>query len=161
MLASMALSSLAADDLGQRLVVEQVSTAGRGVGERNARYQNCVRRKGQSRQQVGTGASTAGRAVLAGGAGRESRGPRVLLRPARRRAKSCDGLYVLARQALHTDPMSGRRIVFTNRRARFLRDRRQARGGQIDCTALTPMLEGIEAYRHFKRYRLHPAGQRA
>ena len=33
-----------------------------------------------------------------------------------------------------------------------------ARDGEIDCTALKLMLEGIEAGRQFKRYRLNPAG---
>ena len=97
--------------------------------------------------------------------------------------KSYDGLYALARQGFDTDPLAGHLFVFANRRAtqikvlyfdrsgwclwgkrleagRFVRNWRDTRGGEIDCTALKLMLEGIEAGRQFKRYRLHPAGRR-
>ena len=95
--------------------------------------------------------------------------------------KSYDGLYALARDGLRQDPLSGHLFAFINRRAtqmkvlyfdrsgwclwgkrleagRFIRDWRQTRGGEIDCTALKLMLEGIEAGRQFKRYRLHSTG---
>ena len=95
--------------------------------------------------------------------------------------KSYDGLYALARQGFDTDPLAGHLFVFVNRRAtqikvlyfdrsgwclwgkrleagRFVRNWRDTRGGEIDCTALKLMLEGIEAGRQFKRLRLDSAG---
>ena len=44
---------------------------------------------------------------------------------------------------------------------RFIRDWRHTRSGEIDCTALKLMLEGIEAGRQFKRYRLTAAAEQA
>ena len=107
--------------------------------------------------------------------------PRVPVRATRRSAKSYDGLYALARQGFDTDPLAGHLFVFANRRAtqikvlyfdrsgwclwgkrleagRFVRNWRDTRNGEIDCTALKLMLEGIEAGRQFKRYRLNSSG---
>lgn len=95
--------------------------------------------------------------------------------------KSYDGLYALARQHFDADPLAGHLFVFANRRAtqikvlyfdrsgwclwgkrleagRFVRNWRDTRSAEIDCTALKLMLEGIEAGRQFKRYRLHRQG---
>ena len=95
--------------------------------------------------------------------------------------KSYDGLYALARQGFDTNPLAGHLFVFVNRRAtqvkvlyfdrsgwclwgkrlevgRFVRNWRDTRGGEIDCTALKLMLEGIEVGRQFKRLRLDSAG---
>ena len=95
--------------------------------------------------------------------------------------KSYDGLYALARQGFECDPLAGHLFVFANRRAtqikvlyfdrsgwclwskrleagRFVRNWLGARTGEIDCTALKLMLEGIEVGRQFKRYRLNTAG---
>jgi transposase len=97
--------------------------------------------------------------------------------------KSYDGLYALARQSFDTDPLAGHRFVFANRRAtqikvlyfdhsgwslwgkrleagRFVRNWRDTRAAEIDCTALKLMLEGIELGRQFKRYRLKNSAQR-
>ena len=43
---------------------------------------------------------------------------------------------------------------------RFVRNWLDTRNGEIDCTALKLMLEGIEVGRQFKRYRLNSTGQR-
>ena len=95
--------------------------------------------------------------------------------------KSYDGLYALARQSFDADPLAGHLFVFANRRAtqikvlyfdrsgwclwgkrleagRFVRNWRDTRNGEIDCTALKLMLEGIDAGRQFKRYRLNSTG---
>ncbi len=96
--------------------------------------------------------------------------------------KSYDGLYALARQSFDADPLSGHLFVFANRRAtqikvlyfdrsgwclwgkrleagRFVRNWRDTHNGEIDCTALKLMLEGIEAGRQFKRFRANSVGQ--
>ena len=90
---------------------------------------------------------------------------------------SYDGLYALARHGLHQDPLSGNLFVFINRRAtqmkilyfdrsgwalwakrleagKFVRSWPDTRSGEIDCTALKLMLEGIEVKRQYKRYSL-------
>jgi transposase len=91
--------------------------------------------------------------------------------------KSFDGLYALARQGFDADPLAGHLFVFANRRGtqmkilyfdrsgwalwakrleagKFVRSWRDTRGGEIDCTALKLMLEGIEVKRQYKRYSL-------
>lgn len=91
--------------------------------------------------------------------------------------KSYDGLYALARQGFDADPLAGHLFVFANRRGtqmkilyfdrsgwalwakrleagKFVRSWRDTRGGEIDCTALKLMLEGIEVKRQYKRYSL-------
>jgi len=98
--------------------------------------------------------------------------------------KSYDGLYALARQHFDADPLGGHLFVFANRRAtqikvlyfdrsgwclwgkrleagRFVRNWGDTRSGEIDCTRLKLMLEGIEAGRQFKRYRLQREGAEA
>lgn len=93
--------------------------------------------------------------------------------------KSYDGLYALARQGFDVDPLGGHMFVFANRRAtqvkvlyfdrsgwclwckrletgRFVRNGCATRAGEIDCTALKLMLEGIEVKRQHKRYRHDP-----
>lgn len=95
--------------------------------------------------------------------------------------KSYDGLYALARQSFETDPLSGHLFVFANRRAtqikvlyfdrsgwclwckrleagQFVRNWRDTRNAEIDCTALKLILEGIEVKRQFKRMNVtcHP-----
>jgi transposase len=88
---------------------------------------------------------------------------------------SFDGLYALARHGLQQDPLNGQLFVFINRRAtqvrvlywdrsgwalwakrleagKFVRNGSDTRGGEIDCTALKLMLEGIEVKRQYKRY---------
>lgn len=95
--------------------------------------------------------------------------------------KSYDGLYALARGGFDTDPLAGHLFVFANRRAtqikvlyfdrsgwclwgkrlevgRFVRNWRDTRNEEIDCTALKLILEGIEAGHQFKRYRLNSTG---
>jgi len=95
--------------------------------------------------------------------------------------KSYDGLYALARQGFDADPLAGHLFVFANRRGtqlkilyfdrsgwavwakrleagKFVRSWLDMRGGEIDCTALKLMLEGIEVKRQYKRYR-HEQGQ--
>jgi transposase len=95
--------------------------------------------------------------------------------------KSYDGLYALARSHFDADPLAGHLFVFANRRAtqikvlyfdrsgwclwgkrleagRFVRNWGDTRSGEIDCTRLKLMLEGIEEGRQFKRYRLHRPG---
>jgi transposase len=95
--------------------------------------------------------------------------------------KSYDGLYALARQGFDADPLAGHLFVFANRRAtqvkilyfdrsgwavwakrleagKFVRSWPDLRGGEIDCTVLKLMLEGIEVKRQYKRYR-HAQGQ--
>ena len=90
--------------------------------------------------------------------------------------KSFDGLYALARHGLRQDPLNGQLFVFVNRRAThikvlyfdrsgwclwakrleagcFIRDWREVRHREMDCTALKLMLEGIEPKRQLKRYR--------
>jgi transposase len=92
--------------------------------------------------------------------------------------KSFDGLYALARGGFDADPLAGHLFVFANRRGtqmkvlyfdrsgwalwakrleagRFVRNWPEVRGGEIDCTALKLMLEGIEVKRQFKRYSLN------
>jgi transposase len=92
--------------------------------------------------------------------------------------KSYDGLYALARQGFDADPLAGHLFVFANRRAtqmkvlyfdrsgwalwakrleagKFVRNWSDTRGGEIDCTALKLMLEGIEVKRQYKRYSLN------
>jgi transposase len=89
--------------------------------------------------------------------------------------KSYDGLYALARKGFDADPLAGHLFVFANRRGsqikvlyfdrsgwaiwakrleagKFVRNWSDTRGGEIDCTALKLMLEGIEVKRHHKRY---------
>jgi transposase len=89
--------------------------------------------------------------------------------------KSFDGLYALARHGCEADPLAGHLFVFANRRGtqmkilyfdrsgwavwakrleagQFVRNWSDVRGGEIDCTALKLMLEGIEVKRQFKRY---------
>jgi transposase len=89
--------------------------------------------------------------------------------------KSYDGLYALARQGFQADPLAGHLFVFANRRGtqikilyfdrsgwalwakrleagKFVRNWSDTRGGEIDCTALKLMLEGIEVKRQYKRY---------
>ena len=89
--------------------------------------------------------------------------------------KSYDGLYALARQGFEADPLAGHLFVFANRRGtqmkvlyfdrsgwalwakrleagRFVHNWSNTRGGEIDCTALKLMLEGIEVKRQYKRY---------
>ena len=89
--------------------------------------------------------------------------------------KSFDGLYVLTRQRLGADPLSGDLYVFINRRAtqikvlywdrtgfclwakrleqgRFLSDWTQVATRQMDWTGLKLLLEGIEAKVVRKRY---------
>ena len=89
--------------------------------------------------------------------------------------KSYDGLYALARQGFEADPLAGHLFVFANRRGtqmkvlyfdrsgwalwakrleagRFVHNWSNTRGGEIDCTALKLMLEGIEVQRQHKRY---------
>ena len=89
--------------------------------------------------------------------------------------KSYDGLYALARQGFEADPLAGHLFVFANRRGtqmkilyfdrsgwalwakrleagQFVRNWSDVRGGEIDCTALKLMLEGIEIKRQYKRY---------
>ena len=91
--------------------------------------------------------------------------------------KSYDGLYALARQGFDADLLAGHLFVFANRRGtqmkilyfdrsgwalwakrleagKFVRSWRDTRGGEIDCTALKLMLEGIEVKRQYKRYSL-------
>ena len=91
--------------------------------------------------------------------------------------KSYDGLYALARQGFDADPLAGHLFVFANRRGtqmkilyfdrsgwalwakrleagKFVRSWRDTRGGEIDCTALKLMLEGIEVKRQYRRYSL-------
>ena len=91
--------------------------------------------------------------------------------------KSYDGLYALARQGFDADPLAGHLFVFANRRGtqmkilyfdrsgwalwakrleagKFVRSWADARRGEIDCTALKLMLEGIEVKRQYKRYSL-------
>jgi len=90
---------------------------------------------------------------------------------------SYDGLYALARNGLQCDPLSGHLFVFVNRRAtqmkvlyfdrsgwcvwakrleagRFISDWGEVRHREMDWTALKLLLEGIEAKRQHKRYRL-------
>ena len=90
--------------------------------------------------------------------------------------KSFDGLYALARHGLQRDPLNGQLFAFVNRRAThikvlyfdrsgwclwakrleagcFIRDWREVRHREMDCTALKLMLEGIEPKRQLKRYR--------
>ena len=97
--------------------------------------------------------------------------------------KSFDGLYVLTRERLGADPLSGDLYVFINRRAtqikvlywdrtgfclwakrleqgRFLSDWTQVATRQIDWTGLKLLLEGIEAKVVRKRYR-PPDGEHA
>ena len=92
--------------------------------------------------------------------------------------KSYDGLYALARQGFEADPLGGHLFVFANRRGtqmkilyfdrsgwalwckrleagQFVRNWSDVRGGEIDCTALKLMLEGIEIKRQYKRYSLN------
>jgi len=92
--------------------------------------------------------------------------------------KSYDGLYALARQGFEADPLAGHLFVFANRRGtqmkilyfdrsgwalwakrleagQFVRNWSDVRGGEIDCTALKLMLEGIEIKRQYKRYSLN------
>lgn len=94
--------------------------------------------------------------------------------------KSYDGLYALARQSFDADPLMGHLFVFANRRGtqvkvlyfdrsgwalwakrleagKFVRSWSDTRGGEIDCTALKLMLEGIEVRRQYKRYSLSQA----
>ena len=89
--------------------------------------------------------------------------------------KSYDGLYALARQGFEADPLAGHLFVFVNRcgtqmkvlyfdrsgwalwakrleAGKFVRNWSDTRGGEIDCTALKLMLEGIEVKRQYKRY---------
>ena len=92
------------------------------------------------------------------------------------------GLYALAHQGFDTDPLTEHLLVFANRRAtqikvlhfdrsgswclwanrlvagRFICDWRQTRSGEIECTALKLMLEGIEVGCQFKRYRPNSTG---
>ena len=91
--------------------------------------------------------------------------------------KSYDGLYALARDGLHQDPLSGHLFAFINRRAtqmkvlyfdrsgwclwakrleagRFVRNWNEVRNREMDWTALKLMLEGIEVKRQVKRFRL-------
>lgn len=90
---------------------------------------------------------------------------------------SFDGLYALTRQTLGQDPLSGQLFVFFNRRAtqvkvlywdrtgfclwakrleagRFVSDWAKVSTREIDWTGLKLLLEGIEAGRLRKRYRL-------
>ena len=90
--------------------------------------------------------------------------------------KSYDGLYALARQSFDADPLAGHLFVFANRRGpqiqvlyfdrsgwclwckrleagSFVRNWGAVRSGEIDCTALKLMLEGIEVKRQLRRYR--------
>lgn len=89
--------------------------------------------------------------------------------------KSYDGLYALARQGFDVDPLAGHLFVFVNRcgtqmkvlyfdrsgwalwakrleEGKFVRNWSDTHGGEIDCTALKLLLEGIEVKRQFKRY---------
>jgi transposase len=96
--------------------------------------------------------------------------------------KSFDGLYALARQGFTAaDPLAGHLFVFANRRGSqvkilyfdrsgwalwakrleagsFIRNWSDMRSGEIDCTALKLMLEGMEVKRQFKRYELRREG---
>ena len=90
--------------------------------------------------------------------------------------KSYDGLYALARNVMHQDPLSGHLFAFINRRAtqirilyfdrsgwclwskrleagRFISDWSQVHHREMDYTGLKLMLEGIEPKRQLKRYR--------
>jgi len=94
--------------------------------------------------------------------------------------KSFDGLYALARHGLKQDPLNGQLFAFVNRRAtqikvlyfdrsgwcvwakrleagRFIGNWSAAGHREMDCTGLKLLLEGIEAKRRHKRYRLLPA----
>jgi len=89
--------------------------------------------------------------------------------------KSFDGLYALARNGLHQDPLSGSLFAFVNRRAtqikvlyfdrsgwcvwakrleagRFIGNWSGVRHREMDCTGLKLLLEGIEVRRRYKRY---------
>ncbi len=93
--------------------------------------------------------------------------------------KSFDGLYALARHGLRQDPLAGNLFAFVNRRAtqikvlyfdrsgwclwakrlesgRFITDWSKVAHREMDYTGLKLMLEGIEAKRCNKRYRLLP-----
>jgi transposase len=93
--------------------------------------------------------------------------------------ESYDGLYALARQGFEVDVLAGHMFVFINRRqtqmkvlyfdrsgwclwgkrlesGKFSRKGVQGGSGEIDCTALKLMLEGIEVRRRHQRYQ-HPA----
>lgn len=95
--------------------------------------------------------------------------------------KSFDGLYALARQGFTADPLAGHLFVFANRRGSqvkilyfdrsgwalwakrleagsFIRNWSDMRSGEIDCTALKLMLEGMEVKRQFKRYEFRREG---
>ena len=90
---------------------------------------------------------------------------------------SFDGPYALARHGLQQDPLNGQLFAFVNRRATqmrvlywdrsgwcvwakrleagvFIGDWSKVRHAEMDWTALKLMLEGIEAKRRSKRYRL-------
>jgi transposase len=98
--------------------------------------------------------------------------------------KSFDGLYALARNGLRQDPLSGSLFAFVNRRAtqikvlyfdrsgwcvwakrleagRFIGDWSAIAHREMDCTGLKLLLEGIEAKRRHKRYRLLPDDARS
>ena len=90
---------------------------------------------------------------------------------------SFDGLYALTRHELQQDPLSGHLFAFVNRKAtqikvlyfdrsglcvwakrlergRLIADWSQVRTQEMDWTGLKLLLEGIEATRLKKRYRL-------
>lgn len=98
--------------------------------------------------------------------------------------KSFDGLYALARHGLKLDPLNGQLFAFVNRRAthikvlyfdrsgwclwakrleagRFIGDWSAVAHREMDCTGLKLLLEGIEAKRRHKRYRLLPDDARS
>jgi transposase len=91
--------------------------------------------------------------------------------------KSFDGLYALTRHELGLEPTSGRLFVFINRRATqmkvlywdrsgfcvwakrleqgcFVSDWTEVATREMDWTGLKLLLEGIEAKRYKKRYRM-------
>ena len=91
--------------------------------------------------------------------------------------KSFNGLSGLVRHAMGEDPLSGCVFVFVNRRGNYLKafywdrsgfciwakrlergsfisDWRSVKSREMDCMQLKLLLEGIEAKRKKKRYRL-------